>query len=357
MSSAKRSASHSIPTHESVTQTLKVPKVYRSSGYTKKAVIAEGTFGVVAKCSKSGSEYEYALKKMFAKSTDDLSRLELREIYALQRLQHINILKLQRVVFTHLPERYCYLIFRYCDFDLKGLIDTHRKGFSPSSTKCIMKQALEGLFYLHSQHFIHRDIKPQNILINRMGVVKIGDLGLTRQLFSAAPTTYSPKVVSPWYRAPELFFEKPEYNASIDMWSMGCVFSEVWTKRGLFQVDESDMLADFVQTFSLSAFPAHQRSHLEKRFSSKLRQFPSRSQLRSKVGDRYARELGNGYSLLEQMLAVDPQLRISASGALAHEYFWSSPLPCNPESLRLPAQSAHFVQKKRPSSSDQRKKI
>lgn len=108
------------------------------------------------------------------------------------------------------------------DHDLAGLFKNNIK-FTLPEIKCIMKQLLLGVEYLHKQRILHRDIKPANILLNDQGSVKIADFGLGRKFMDCKNMTC--KVVTLWYRAPELILKYRKYDSKIDVWSIGCVFA------------------------------------------------------------------------------------------------------------------------------------
>jgi serine/threonine protein kinase len=103
--------------------------------------------------------------------------------------------------------------------------------FSLSQIKCIMKQLLDGLVYLHdSKNICHRDLKGANILLSRNGLVQIADFGLARIMFPHIKSyNYTTRVVTLWYRAPELLLGFKSYNFGVDMWSIACVFAELCT--------------------------------------------------------------------------------------------------------------------------------
>ena len=114
--------------------------------------------------------------------------------------------------------------------------------FNPLDEKTIksfMYQIFDGVAYCHSKKIIHRDLKPQNLLIEKSGKVKIADFGLARS-FSIPIRAYTKEVLTLWYRAPELLLGNSEYSISVDIWSIGCIFAEMYLKRPLFQ-GESEM--------------------------------------------------------------------------------------------------------------------
>lgn len=139
----------------------------------------------------------------------------------------------------------------YCEHDLSSLLDNMATAFTESQVKCIFLQLLKGLKYLHSNFIIHRDLKVSNLLITDKGCVKIGkytrgfllslnlilnklflilfcvaDFGLAR-FFGVPPKKMTAKVVTLWYRAPEVLLGSPKLTTAIDMWATGCVFAEL----------------------------------------------------------------------------------------------------------------------------------
>jgi cyclin-dependent kinase 12/13 len=122
------------------------------------------------------------------------------------------------------------LLFDYLSFDLTGMTDKKIK-FSLPQIKCIMKQLLDGLVYLHdTKNICHRDLKGANILLSRNGQVQIADFGLARIMFPNIKSyNYTNRVVTLWYRAPELLLGFKSYNFGVDMWSIACVFAELCT--------------------------------------------------------------------------------------------------------------------------------
>ena len=136
------------------------------------------------------------------------------------------------------------MVMEFCDQDMANILDniiTKKTYFNQSHIKCLLDQLLKGLHYLHSTGTIHRDLKMSNLLLNRDGILKIADFGLARifpidlqgmainlqLIFKSLQVVMTPKVVTLWYRAPELLFGEKEYTKSIDLWSVGCIFAEL----------------------------------------------------------------------------------------------------------------------------------
>ena len=105
--------------------------------------------------------------------------------------------------------------------------------FSPGEIKQVMKQLLNGLYYINSNNIIHRDLKAANILITKQGILKLADFGLARAIHSnknGQPKKYTNKVVTLWYRPPELLLGERNYGPAVDLWGSGCIMAELWTR-------------------------------------------------------------------------------------------------------------------------------
>jgi serine/threonine protein kinase len=126
-----------------------------------------------------------------------------------------------------------FLAYEYIDRDLSDVIRNKDNALTETIVKGLMKQFLSGLHHLHKFNVIHRDLKPQNLLISKNGVLKIADFGFAR--FTASPgREMTTGVISEWYRPPEIFFGATYYSYAVDMWSVGCIFAEFLQKEPLF---------------------------------------------------------------------------------------------------------------------------
>ncbi|XP_051912733.1 cyclin-dependent kinase 9-like [Hippocampus zosterae] len=202
--------------------------------------IGRGTYGTVfkARCKQTGQLF--ALKKYDQKNRkiieDGFSITSLREIRILMSLQHPNIIELKELYLTKPGRRNnmrgsTILVFEYMEYDLAGIMKS-LAGFELAHLKCVMRQILVALEHLHSKGFAHRDLKSANILMNLSGEVKLGDFGLAKQIKERGPHT--PKVVTLWYRAPELLFQTDRYTEKVDVWSAGCIFVELYNQKPYF---------------------------------------------------------------------------------------------------------------------------
>eukprot|EP00116_Pleurobrachia_bachei_P001951 sb/3462213/ len=202
--------------------------------YEKLEKIGEGTYGTVFKAKNRQTQEIVALKRYRLDTEDEgIPSSALREICLMKELKHQNIVRLQDVLHS---ERRLTLVFEYVDQDLFHYIESHKHtGVHPTKVKKFMYQLLKGLAFCHSQNILHRDLKPQNLLLNANGELKIADFGLAR-VFNVPLQSYSNEVVTLWYRPPDVLLGNKRYTTSIDIWSAGCIFAEMTLCEPLFPV-------------------------------------------------------------------------------------------------------------------------
>ncbi|CAO3600913.1 unnamed protein product [Absidia cylindrospora] len=179
-----------------------------------------------------------------------------------------------------------------------------------------MFQLLRGIAYCHENRVLHRDLKPQNLLINKRGELKLGDFGLARA-FGIPVNTFSNEVVTLWYRAPDVLLGSRMYSTSIDIWSAGCIMAEMYTGRPLFPgTTNEDQLQ---KIFRMMGTPSDQTwpnvSQLPE-YKPNQQFYPPQTiyQILPNIDPA-------GLDLLNRMLQYQPQMRISATDALNHHYF------------------------------------
>ncbi|KAF5903922.1 cyclin-dependent-like kinase 5, partial [Clarias magur] len=206
--------------------------------YEKLEKIGEGTYGTVFKAKNRETHEIVALKRVRLDDDDEgVPSSALREICLLKELKHKNIVRLHDVLHS---DKKLTLVFEYCDQDLKKYFDSCNGDLDPEIVKSFMYQLLKGLAFCHSRNVLHRDLKPQNLLINRNGELKLADFGLARA-FGIPVRCYSAEVVTLWYRPPDVLFGAKLYSTSIDMWSAGCIFAELANAgRPLFPGNDVD---------------------------------------------------------------------------------------------------------------------
>lgn len=277
--------------------------------------IGEGTYGVVYKAKDKSTGQTVALKKIRLDSdSEGVPSTAIREISLLKELDHTSIVRLLDVVHS---EKKLYLVFQYLNQDLKKYMDSAPpSGLPLPLVKSYLYQLLQGIAYCHSHRVLHRDLKPQNLLIDAEGSIKLADFGLARA-FGVPVRTYTHEVVTLWYRAPEILLGSKFYSTPVDVWSIGCIFAEMITKRALFPGDsEIDQLYRIFRTLGTpndSSWPGV--SQLPD-YKSAFPSWPA-SDL-SKVVPTLDQE---GLALLMRMLTYEPSLRVSAKAALSNPYF------------------------------------
>eukprot|EP00177_Eucheuma_denticulatum_P008604 GFKZ01015661.1.p2 GENE.GFKZ01015661.1~~GFKZ01015661.1.p2 ORF type:complete len:274 (+),score=26.71 GFKZ01015661.1:368-1189(+) len=243
------------------------------------------------------------------------------------------------------------MVFEYMDHDLTGLMDTPSVHFSEAQVKCYMVQLLSGLEYCHQHEVLHRDIKGSNLLIDNNGNLKIADFGLARS-FGEPGRRYTNRVITLWYRPPELLLGANEYGPSVDMWSVGCLLAELMTRKPLFpgkeETEQLDLIFQVVGSPTESTWP-HWRKLPQARMISESRAYPAQLQsfFRKMAAHQGTTATASVVDLLTQMLKLDPSKRISASDALSHRWFQEEPYACRKDELPKHAESTHEFQAKR----------
>jgi len=224
--------------------------------YAKIDKVGEGTYGLVYKAKNLETGEIVALKRIRLDSIDEgVPCTAIREISLLKELVHPHIVRLYDVIYT---ERKLTLVFEYLDQDLKKYMDFARQ-LPPETIKTFMKHLLEGIAFCHEHRVLHRDLKPQNLLINKRGDLKLADFGLARA-FGIPVRTFSHEVVTLWYRAPDVLMGSTKYSTPIDIWSAGCIFAEMATGRPLFpgpnQKEQIETVFKVMGTPDPTAWPA-----------------------------------------------------------------------------------------------------
>ena len=140
-------------------------------------------------------------------------------------------------------EKKLYLIFEFLDLDLKKHMDASPAAYrDPRLAKKYLLQMLQGIAYCHSHRILHRDLKPQNLLIERStNTLKLADFGLARA-FGIPVRQYTHEVITLWYRAPEILLGAKHYSTPVDLWSIGCIFAEMVNQKPLFPGDSVSAL-------------------------------------------------------------------------------------------------------------------
>lgn len=277
-----------------------------------------------------------ALKKVLMENEKEgFPITALREIKILQLLKHENVVNLIEICRTKATQfnRYkgsIYLVFDFCEHDLAGLLSNANVKFTLAEIKKVMQMLLNGLYYIHRNKILHRDMKAANVLITRDGVLKLADFGLARA-FSLAKNSqgnrYTNRVVTLWYRPPELLLGERDYGPPIDLWGAGCIMAEMWTRSPIMQGNTEQhqltLISQLCGSITAEVWPGvdkkyelYQKMELPKGQKRKVK-----DRLKAYVKDPYALDL------IDKLLVLDPAQRIDSDDALNHDFFWSDPMP------------------------------
>jgi cyclin-dependent kinase 1 len=280
----------------------------------KNGHVGEGTYGVVYKAKDKHTNDFVALKRIRLEVEDEgIPSTTLREISVLRQLKHPNIVELNDVVQS---EGRLYLVFEFVDKDLKKYFEACEGPLSPQLIKSYCHQMLSGLHFCHVRGVMHRDLKPQNVLVSRDGRLKLADFGLARS-FVPPIRPFTHEVVTLWYRPPEILLGCKTYALPVDVWAVGTMLAEMVTKRPLFPGDSE--IDEIFKIFRILGTPNEEVWPGVTALPDWNEDFPVWPSLHV---SRFTPGLcENGVDLLEQMMAIDPRRRISCKEALQHPYF------------------------------------
>lgn len=300
--------------------------------YEKIDFLGEGQFATVYKARDKQTDKIVAVKKIKlgsrAEAKDGINRTALREIKLLQEIKHNNCIELVDV-FGHKSN--VSIVMDFMDTDLEIIIQDKGIILTPANIKSYTLQTLLGLEYLHNNWILHRDLKPNNLLVDCKGCLKLGDFGLAKQ-FGSPNRIYTHIVVTRWYRAPELLFGAKNYGVGVDIWAVGCILAELLL-RVPFLPGETD-LDQLGKIFLALGTPT------EKNWPG-LTQLPDYIQFKPNPGtplrDIFTAAGDDLLDILGQMVTLCPTRRINAENALRHPYFSNKPAPSRGDNLPLPA--------------------
>ena len=227
--------------------------------------VGQGTYGLVYKAQNTQSKETVAIKRIkFGARDEGIPSSAIREIALLKELKHDNIIRLYDVMHS---QHTLTLIFEFCEWDLKGYMQSKDYQIKLEEVISFSYQLLCGLEYIHSKNIIHRDIKPQNLLINKKLELKITDFGLARSMIIPVDKM-STEVVTQWYRPPEILLGNEDYGLGVDMWSAGCVIAEMVMGEPLFPCQNNTEMLNYIsQIFGknklIEAFPSLELSDID----------------------------------------------------------------------------------------------
>ncbi|KAL1538742.1 Cyclin-dependent kinase C-2 C [Salvia divinorum] len=301
----------------------------RADAYERLDKIGQGTYSNVYRARDLKTNKIVAVKKVrFDNFQAESVRFMSREIMILRMLDHPNVMKLEGIITSRLS---CtiYLVFEYMEHDLAGLLSCPEITFTESQIKCYMRQLLSGLDHCHSRGIMHRDIKSSNILVNNQGVLKIADFGLA---YFTRPKNREPltsRVVTLWYRPPELLLGSTNYGGEVDLWSAGCVFAELFMGRPILKGRTE--VEQLHKIFRLCGTPADEYWRASRLPLASM--FKPQQPYDSTLRERCAELPDTAVDLIESLLGIQPAKRGTAASALQSEYFNTRPYACDPSNM------------------------
>lgn len=306
----------------------------KSEAYIKLEQLGEGSYATVYKGYSNLTNQVVALKEIRLQEEEGAPFTAIREASLLKELKHSNIVTLHDIV--HTRETLTF-VFEYVNTDLSQYMERHAGGLEHRNVRLFLFQLLRGLSYCHKRRVLHRDVKPQNLLISELGELKLADFGLARAK-SVPSHTYSHEVVTLWYRPPDVLLGSTDYSTSLDMWGVGCIFVEMITGMPTFP-GIRDTYDQLDKIFKLLGTPVEDTwngvTHLPGYKPHKLASLKKPSNIKDKNGLYRPRKLGHsfprlydiveGETMAQALLQLNPDDRIGAEEALTHSYF--APLP------------------------------
>ncbi|XP_074567601.1 putative serine/threonine-protein kinase At1g54610 [Curcuma longa] len=297
--------------------------------YEKLDKIGQGTYSNVYKARDRDSGKIVALKKVrFDTSESESVKFMAREIMMLQKLDHPNVIKLEGLATSRMHYS-LYLVFDFMQCDLSRIISRSDRRLTEPQIKCYMKQLLSGLQHCHERGILHRDIKGSNLLIDRNGILKIADFGLANFYNPNRKVALTSRVVTLWYRAPELLLGTTDYGVGIDLWSAGCLLAEMFVGKPI--IAGRNEIEQLQKIFMLCGSPSDD-------FWKKLKltnNFQPPPLYKSSIFETFKDLPSSALNLLIVLLALEPSNRGTAVSALQSIFFTTSPLACDFSGLPL----------------------
>ncbi|EEC70655.1 hypothetical protein OsI_01940 [Oryza sativa Indica Group] len=301
----------------------------RADTFEKLNKIGSGTYSNVYRARDTVSGRIVALKKVrFDNLEPESVKFMAREILILRKLDHPNVIKLEGLVTSRMS---CslYLVFEYMEHDLAGLAASPDVKFTLPQIKCYVQQLLSGLEHCHNNNVLHRDIKGSNLLLDNNGILKIADFGLATFFDPRHKRPMTSRVVTLWYRPPELLLGATDYGVGVDLWSAGCILAELLHGKpimpGRTEVEQLHKI------FKLCGSPSEEYWKKSKLPHATI--FKPQQPYKRCIREAFKDFPPSSLPLVETLLAIDPAERQTATSALQSEFFATEPYACDPSSL------------------------
>ncbi|KAL3812796.1 hypothetical protein ACJIZ3_014064 [Penstemon smallii] len=301
----------------------------RAESFEKIDKIGQGTYSTVYKARDAITGKIVALKKVrFDNLKPESVRFMAREILILRRLDHPNVVKLHGLVTSRMSSN-LYLVFDYMVHNLAGLASSPGIKFTEPQVKCYMHQLLSGLEHCHNRHVLHRDIKGSDLLIDDGGVLKIADFGLASTFNPNNKQPMTSRVVTLWYRPPELLLGATEYGLGVDLWSAGCILAELFAGKPIMTGQTE--VEQLYRIFKLCGSPSEKYWKKSKLPHATI--FKPQHSYKRCIKETFKDFPQSSLPLIDSLLAIDPSDRQTATAALRSEFFTTKPYACDPSSL------------------------
>lgn len=293
----------------------------KTEAYIKLEQLGEGSYATVYKGYSNLMNKIVALKEIRLQPEEGTPFTAIREASLLRGLKHANIITLHDII--HTRETLTF-VFEFVHTDLGQYLGQHPGGLHPKNIKLFLFQLLRGLAYCHDRHVLHRDLKPQNLLISEIGELKLADFGLARAK-SVPSRTYSHEVVTLWYRPPDVLLGSTDYSTSLDMWGVGCIFIEMIYGSATFP-GLKDAFDQLDKIWRVLGTPSEETWEGVSRFPNyKPEKFKIYKSQHLSAAFPKLIKMANAEKLASSFLQLQPHLRISATQALHHKYFSDLP--------------------------------
>ncbi|XP_071335664.1 cyclin-dependent kinase 15 isoform X2 [Trachinotus anak] len=295
-----------------------------AQSYLSLEKLGEGAYASVYKGISRINGQLVALKVIRMKTEEGVPFTAIREASLLKGLKHANIVLLHDII--HARDSLT-LVFEYVQTDLAQYMTQHPGGLHSHNVRIFMFQLLRGLCYIHSRRILHRDLKPQNLLISYLGELKLADFGLARSK-SIPSQTFSSEVVTLWYRPPDVLLGSTDYSTALDMWGAGCIFIEMLQGAPAFP-GVTDVFEQLQRIWTVLGVPSEDSwpgVSLLPNYKAEWFHQSEPKQFRT-VWKRLNQLPYKTEDLVQRMLKGVPTDRISAQDSLQHPYFSTLPPP------------------------------